>query len=135
MTMVRILGATSLMLLISTTSLFYLYGQEKEKRVKAESALGQVNLTLAIERENSQRQADKLLLLNTDMALIQSRSDMLTNQMNEYRDREKLLQKRPKSVERLANAATNRVFNGILRASSSTYDKDKTAKPGTDSGN
>lgn len=130
--MLRLLSVALCGTLISSASLFYLYDSEKTDRIKAESALESAQLTLVVERENYQRQADKLLLLNTDMALVQSRSDMLTNQLNGYRDREKLLQKKPETIERLANAATAGVFNDILRASSGGDNQSKASDSSTD---
>ena len=132
--MIQLLGAFSLLMSLSTAGLFYLYDGEKEDRVKAEAALGQVTLTLAVERKKLQTQADDLLALNLKTASIQSETDVLINQLNGYRGREKLLQKKPKSIERLANAATRSVFNDILRASSGGDGKDSTPDPVTDSG-
>jgi hypothetical protein len=131
--MIQLLGAFSLLMSLSTAGLFYLYDGEKEDRIQAEAALGQVTLTLEVERENMQRQAENLLALNLKTASIQSETDVLINQLNGYRSREKLLQKKPKTIERLANAATRGVFNDILRASSGGDDKDSTTDPVTDS--
>jgi hypothetical protein len=130
---IQLLGAFSLLMSLSTAGLFYLYDGEKEERIKVEAALGQVTLTLAVERENLQTQAANLLALNLKTASIQSKTDVLINQLNGYRGREKLLQKKPKSIERLANAATTGVFNDILRASSGGDGKDSTSDPVTDS--
>lgn len=115
--------------------LFYRYDREKEERVKAQAALSQVQLTLTTERENVKRQAAEIVDLNVRFMTVQSRADALINQMNGYRDRERLLQKKPKTIERLANAATGRMFNDILRASSGGDNQDSTTEPVTNTDN
>lgn len=133
--MTKILIGVLAVMVILCGVLFYRYDHEKEERVKAQAALSQVQLTLATERENLKRQAAEIVDLNVRFMTVQSRADVLINQMNGYRDRERLLQKKPKTIERLANAATDRMFNDILRASSGGDNQDSTTEPVTNTDN
>lgn len=133
--MIQALGILSLIMSLSTAGLFYLYDNEKENRIKSESALQQVKVTLQSQKDDFNLQIEKNTALNVRMTAVQIKADIAQNELDTYRNREKLLQKKPKAIERLANAATNKLWDDILRASSGRKDSDKKAEASTDTTN
>ena len=125
-----LIGFSGIMTIISGL-LFWAYSHESEERVKAQAALESTQFELKKQRENFLTQIDKNDKLNTEFLILRNEYDKTNSELNGYRDREKLLQKRPESIERLANAATVRVFNDICSASGGC-DKDKAADAGAD---
>jgi len=132
---VKLLGGSLVILIILLGIIFKLYDHEKEERIKAIAAFNQAEATRKAQLADFKAQSIKLNVLNVKMAENRIQADIINNQLNGYRSREKLLQKKPKSIERLANAATKRVFNNILRATSSRDGKDKATAASADTDN
>ena len=110
--------------------LFWAYSYESERRIKAETALETVKFQMERQRSDFLSQVSKNDKLNAEFLTLRNEYDKSNSELNGYRDREKLLQKRPESIERLANAATMRVFNDICSASGGCS-KDNSAETGT----
>lgn len=117
--MSKVFGVISLAL---AASLWFVYNQwqgEVEQRIKAQAAHQQL-------KQVYEQQVRQLNTLNDRMMTIQSERDVAVNKLNGYRDRERILLERPESVERLANAATKRVFSDIKSASDFSHEDNST---------
>lgn len=116
-----------LVLLSITGGVFTLYLGERDERIKAEINLESTKLTLETTITNFNNQVTLNNGLNIDVAKITFEKDVAISELNGYRSRENVIKKKPKLVERLANAATKRMFNDLCTSSGGNC-KDKTAK-------
>lgn len=71
-------------------------------------------------------QVQRLNQAQEEMLLIRLERDKIANQLESYKRREHVVQTKPKAVERLANDATERVFNDIYRATCRRCDPEAT---------
>lgn len=123
----RVLGVVIIVLGAATAFTYYNWQNELEERIRIEAKYYQLNLIY-------ESQAKQVNQLNSRLAFIQSERDVAVSKLNGYRNREEVLLKRPESVERLANAATKRLF-ADFKAATDTYSKNTSAASSTSPAN
>ena len=106
----KIFGVVTAVLLAASCGLFYLWDSEKTERIRFEQAYDQLEVTHKEMKADFEEQVERNTELNRTLVRVEIERDQVNNQLNGYRDREKLLKRKPKTIERLANAATQRLF-------------------------
>lgn len=126
MLLTKMLGGVSLVLGVLLTVVYLMWQSEMEARVLAQGQVKQLNSTIEYQRKEFEKQKEIAQTLNNDMTALRIERDTVVNKLNEYRNREKIVLEKPKSVERLANAATKRLFNDIYTESGGSVKTDTT---------
>jgi len=101
------------------------------EKIKAQQSLEMAKLSLTEIKKDFTEQSIKNDLLNVDVGRISQERDQANAKLNSYRDRENVIKKKPRLIERLANRATASMFNNICSSSGGDC-KNTTPKANTD---
>ena len=115
--MVKPLIAVIVVLLLMLTYVSNSYLNKRDELIKSNQALNTLTATHNIIIEDFKNQSTKLENLNREFGAIQVKKDIAVSKLNEYRGRENVVSKKPKTIERLANAATKRMFDNLCSSS------------------
>lgn len=108
--MIKALSSVIAILVICLGLITNTYLNNRDELTKAEQANDSLQLTLDATVSDFKSQGTKLESLNFELDKIQTEKDVAYNKLNEYRSRENVVKKKPKAIERIANAATKRMF-------------------------
>lgn len=127
----KILSIFSACSIVVIIIIFNLYMSANNEKIKAQQSLEVAKLSLTEIKKDFTEQSIKNDLLNIDVGRISQERDQVNAKLNSYRDRENVIKKKPKLIERIANRATASMFNNICAASGGDC-KNKTTKANTD---
>ena len=130
--MLNTLIGTVVVLLVAIGLVGNAYLGKRDELTRSKQAYSSLKVTHDGTVDGFKKQATRLEVLNLELGSIQVEKDVAINKLNEYRGREHVVSKKPKAIERLANAATKRMFNDLCTASGGDCGS-KTSE--TDSGN
>lgn len=132
--MIKLLSGVIAIISLALYFIFNMYMSANDDKVKAEQSLEMTVVALKEIKTDFSNQVSENGALNNKLGKITTERDFANQKLNGYRDREYVVSKKPKAIERLANRATSSMFNNICAASGGDC-QNKTTNSKPDSAN